>query len=70
MRLVIEVPEHPELRLWIYGKVHASNLSEVMAQGYAVALNGVPTPRSELSDTQRKAVKAVLEKGYPEHAKI
>lgn len=68
--VIRDIPEHPGYALKVYGFVKAKGLTEEMAQGYTVLVNGQPTPRVDLPEPVQKEVRRLLEAEYPEHALI
>lgn len=66
----IDIPGQPGLALRVYGMAKATSPEASREQGFFVSLNGVNTPRSELSAEHRAAVRQYLETNYPEHALI
>lgn len=67
---VIPIPGQPELVLHIHGADKAADRWEAMGQGFYIAKAGVPTPRSELTEVEREAVRAYLKEHHPEHAQL
>lgn len=56
--VITEVPKFPELDL------------KVFSNGFCVRLNGTPTPRSDLTPEQRKAVAEVIKAEHPQHSHL
>ena len=67
---VLDVPGFQGLTLTVYGVVKATTREQEMQQGYHIAVDGKPTPRSELPAPERAAAEALLKEKFPEHAAI
>jgi hypothetical protein len=64
----IAIPGQPELLLHIHGADKAEDRWDAMGQGFYISRAGVPTPRAELTELEREAVRVYMEDNHPEHA--